>query len=57
MIKVSFSELETSRDEFWSYFENSQKVNEIENSKNALEPIGDPEWPKVTLSDLVTNSF
>ena len=38
-----------SRDEFWRNFENSQKLNEIENSKNALEPIGDLKWPQVTL--------
>ena len=38
-----------SRDGFWRYCENSQKLIEIENSKNALEPIGDPKWPQVTL--------
>ena len=48
-----------SRDEFWTYFVNSQKLNEIENSKNALEPTSDLKWPNalVTSSDLVTNFF
>ena len=32
-----------SRDEFRSYFENSQKLNENGNSKNAQESTSDPE--------------
>ena len=40
------------RSSFWA-----KKLNEIENSKNTLQPTGDPEWPQVTSSDFVTNSF
>ena len=32
-----------SRDDLQSYFKNSQKLNEIENYINALEPTGDPQ--------------
>ena len=38
-----------SRNEFWSYFEKCQKLNENENSKNAQEPTSDPGRPQMTL--------
>ena len=47
MIKVSFSELETSlgcpKMNSGAILKIVKKLNEIENSKNALEPTGDPE--------------
>ena len=38
-----------SRNDLQSYFKNSQKLNEIENYINALEPTGDPQRLQVAL--------
>ena len=38
-----------SRDEFQSYFKNSQKLNENGNLKNVQESTRDPERPQMTL--------
>ena len=48
-ILTIFNIARLSRNEFWSYLEKRQKLNENENSKNAEEPTSDSERPQMTL--------